>query len=136
MSIGNIQLLARQGCLEIAAQRGLAPEFLRHFDALREDGTSPDVRALRNRETVAIEDTKVERLFAHDQAAAASAKFRAVCSSPLIAPDGLLLGVLATHYAQPHAFLSEEMQAHGRHARHTASLIRWAQAGQMVRATR
>ena len=73
--MGNIQLLNPQGCLEIAVQRGLAPDFLRYYAAIREDGT------LRNRDTVVIEDTKVERPFAHHQAAAASANFRAVCSS-------------------------------------------------------
>lgn len=127
--MGSIQLLNSQGGLEIATQRGFDPKVLSHLTAASADDCSASGRALRHRATVGIEDVQVDVRYAAHRAVAASAHFRAVCSSPLIVPDGSVLGVLSTHFAQPHVFSVPEIEAHGHRARHTASLINWASEG-------
>src|SRR5262249_32760063 len=124
--MGNIQLLNSQGHLEIATQRGFDPKMLSHLTSASADDGSASGRALRHRATVGIEDVQVDVRYAAHRAVAASAHFRAVCSSPLIVPDGSVLGVLSTHFAEPRIFSTPEIEAHGHHARHTASLINWA----------
>ena len=127
--MGSIQLVSPQGHLQIVAQRGFHDEYLRYFGSVGEDDASTYGRALRYRSTIAIEDVETDARYApHHRAVAASANYRAVCSSPLIVPDGRVLGVLSTHFAEPHAFSFPEIEAHGHHAQRTASLMHWAHA--------
>jgi GAF domain-containing protein len=127
--LGHIQMLNRQGLLEISVQRGLGAEFLGHFHTLSTDDTSPSARSLSNRAVVAIEDVNADPSFAPHRHIAELSNFRAVCAAPLITGNGNLLGTISTHFVQPRRFAVSELQRYGRHAVQTASLIRWAQTG-------
>ena len=99
---GNIQLLdPATGSLIIAAQCGFRAEFLEYF-AVVNDGRSACGRAARGGLPVHITDVTTDAAFAPHREAAAAAGFRAVQSTPLIDASGTLLGVLSTHYPEPH----------------------------------
>ena len=127
--LGHIQMLNRQGLLEISVQRGFGAEFLGYFHTVSRDDTSPFARSLSNKAVVAIEDVNADPPFARHRHIAERSNFRAVCSAPLIAPNGNLLGTISTHFVQPRRFTVSELQRYRQHARQSASLIRWAQIG-------
>lgn len=125
--MGSIQLVNAEGHLEMVAQRGFHDEYLRYFGSVGGDDALTYGQALRYHTTIAIEDVETDTRYApHHRAVASSANYRSVCSSPLIVPDGRALGVLSTHFAEPHAFSFPEIEAHGLHAQHTACLVHWA----------
>ena len=99
---GNAQLYdTNSGALEIVAQRGFQQDFLDHFRSVQ-DTTSACGRALQEGRRVIIEDVMTDPEFAPHRAIAASAGFRAVQSTPLMSYDGKLLGMVSTHFKQPH----------------------------------
>ena len=99
---GNVQLLdPATGSLTIAAQCGFRAEFLEYF-AVVNDARSACGRAARGGIPVLITDVTTDPAFAPHREAAAAAGFRAVQSTPLIDATGTLLGVLSTHYREPH----------------------------------
>jgi len=99
---GNVQLYNRQTeTLEIVAQRGFGPEFLDYFRSVP-PGMGACGLALRRRQRVIIEDTEADSAYAPCRAAAAAAGYRAVQSTPMFSRDGELLGMLSTHFWQPH----------------------------------
>ena len=97
---GNVQLYnPYTQALEIVAQRGFQQDFLDYFSSVRED--LPCGRALQRRERVIIEDVETDTAFEpHRQIAAAG--FRAMQSTPLFSRSGEPLGMLSTHFRQPH----------------------------------
>jgi GAF domain-containing protein len=98
---GNVQLLAGD-TLVIVAQRGLSPEFLKAFRYVTAADGSACGRALLLGEPVIIPDTDKDLQFAIYRNIAQQMQFRAVQSSPLICPDGRRIGILSTHFANPH----------------------------------
>ena len=99
---GNVQLYNRQTeALEIVAQRGFGPEFLDYFRSVP-PGMGACGLALRRRQRVIIEDTEADPAYVPFRAAAAAAGYRAVQSTPMFSRDGGPLGVLSTHFRQPH----------------------------------
>ena len=99
---GNVQILdPATGSLRIAAQCGFDAEFLEYF-AVVDDGRSACGRAAKERTQTVIVDVDIDAGFAPHRDIAAAAAFRAVQSTPLIDPDGRLLGVVSTHYPRPH----------------------------------
>jgi GAF domain-containing protein len=97
--LGNIQVVDWQaGYLTIEAQRGFDTEFLEYFTRVPScDGTAC-ARALRNRETIVIDDVMVDRDFTPFRDAACRAGFRSVQSRPLISTNGALVGVMSAHF--------------------------------------
>src|SRR5207248_1837698 len=79
---------------------GLSQEFLDYF-AGGLAGAACD-RAFKRRERVIIEDVQTEPGFAPHRHIAASSGFRAVQSTPLFSRLGEPLGVVSTHFRQPH----------------------------------
>src|SRR5262249_17753203 len=122
-NLGNIQMLSAKGDLEIVTQRGFKPDYLRYFATVTQDDTSSCGRALRLRSTVAVDDVRTDDGYAAHVLVIEAAHCRSVCSSPLIVPDGRILGVLSTHFTQPRSFSPAELSAHGEHARQTALLV-------------
>jgi two-component system CheB/CheR fusion protein len=127
-TMGTIQLYdAQHQSLEIVAQRGLGPEFLAHFQAVRGDDGSACGRALQQRQRVIIEDVQLDPEFAHHQAIAAGAGFRAVQATPLINRQGELLGVLSTYFPtsqRPSQRQLRMLDLYGRQASEFIDLIR------------
>jgi GAF domain-containing protein len=99
---GNIQILDPvTGGLRIAAQHGFDAEFLDHF-AVVDDDQSACGRATRERAQTVIPDVSVDARFAPHRDIAAASSFRAVLSTPLVEPDGRLVGIVSTHYPSPY----------------------------------
>jgi GAF domain-containing protein len=95
---GNIQLRDPvTGLLSIAAQHGFAEEFLAHFASVGNDGSACG-RAAHQRGQIVIRDVRTDPGFAPHRAVAAASGFRAVQSTPVLAPAGRVLGVISTHY--------------------------------------
>lgn len=101
---GNVQLrLSELGALTIAAQRGFASDFLNFFAYVSDDASACSL-AMRSGERVIVEDVAASEIFAgqpsRDVLLAAGA--RAVISTPLMSSGGALLGVISTHFSEPH----------------------------------
>lgn len=105
---GNVQLPVGNE-LVIVAQRGLTEPFLRAFMRVRKDDGCACGRALRLRKSIVVEDVEKDAEFAAFVQDAQTAGFRAVQSTPLFTSDGLLLGVVSTHFANVHVPTPIEM---------------------------
>jgi hypothetical protein len=99
---GNIQLVdPTRGTLRIVAHTGFNSEFLEYFAAV-DDSASACGRAAEQRSQVVIGDVAVDPGFAPHRDIAAASQFRSVQSTPLIAADGALVGMISTHWRRPH----------------------------------
>jgi len=109
--MGNIQLYDPQReVLEIACQRGFASEYLDYFrDVCVNMGTACS-RALASGQRVIIEDVQADPECAPHAQIFAAAGVRAMQSTPLIGSQGQLLGVLSTHFRQPHRPSERELR--------------------------
>jgi GAF domain-containing protein len=109
---GNVQLIDwRSGYLEIKAQRGFRSEFLNFFERVEFDHASACARALRNRNTIVIDDIMADKQFAPYREIACRAGVRAVLSTPLVSSSGAALGVLSIHFPIVHR--PTDMQVRG-----------------------
>ena len=132
---GNLQLYnERTQTLEIVAQRGFGQDFLNHFSAVNESGAACG-RALKRAERVIIEDVLTDPDFAPHRAIAASAGFRAVQSTPLFSRSGEPLGIVSTHFRQPHRPSERELRLTDLYARQAAELIERKRAEDVLRAS-
>jgi PAS domain S-box-containing protein len=132
---GNVQLYNRQTeALEIVAQRGFGPEFLERFRAVP-NGVGSCGLALQRRQRVIIEDTEADPAYAPCRAAAASAGYRAVQSTPMFSRDGEPLGMLSTHFRQPHRPSERELRLTDLYVRHAAGLIERKRDEEALRAS-
>ena len=120
---GNIQIYNPETrALEIFAQRGFQQDFLDYFHSVRDTGTACG-RATELRERVIIEDVETDLEFAPHRHIAASAGFRAVQSTPLFNRGGDLLGILSTHFRQPHRPSPRDLRLTDLYAMHAAEII-------------
>jgi len=126
--MGNIQL-AQDGRLVIVTQRGFEAPFLEHFDGVHE-GRAACGTALASGRRIVVEDVSQSSLFAGtpDLPVLTAAGVRAVQATPLIGPTGRLLGMLSTHYRQPHRHTETELQRVDVLARLAGDLIDRGQA--------
>src|SRR5262249_906917 len=100
--MGNVQLFDPvDGTLGIEAQRGFGDPFLEFFQRVGE-GKAACGTAFRGARQVAVDDVTDSAIFSPGELEAMlDARARAVQSTPLIGPSGLVLGVLSTHYRGP-----------------------------------
>ena len=133
---GNVQLLVGQK-LVIAAQRGLSTDFLRNFRCVTKHDGSACGRALRLGKPIVIPDVEKDLEFAIYRNIAKRTHFRAVQSTPLIRQDGQQLGIVSTHFANPHQpskIELETLQAYAMAASHHAfELLRDRPLDQMAK---
>jgi len=109
---GNVQLMDwRSGHLEIKAQRGFQSEFLNFFERVKFDHGSACARALRNRDTIVIDDIMTDEQFSPYREIGCRAGIRSVLSTPLVSSSGALLGVLSVHFTM--AQRPTDMQVRG-----------------------
>ena len=121
---GNIQVHdPRTGTLRIIAQRGFRPEFLEHFGAVEGGDGSVCGRALGHAGRLSIEDVTLDPAFEPHRAVAVAAGFRGVQSTPLVAHDGAILGMLSTHTREPRRPTERQERLLDLYARHVADLI-------------
>ena len=90
------------GSLDIRVQRGLSDEFVASFGAVREDEPSPCARAFRLKHRVSIPDITQDPRSSVYRAAAEAEGFKAVQATPLITPNGRVVGTLSTHFPKVH----------------------------------
>ena len=120
---GNIQIYNPEpGVLEIIAQRGFQQDFLDYFKTVH-DPAAACGRAIHARERVIVEDVRIDPEFEPHREIAAAAGFCAVHSTPLVSRTGDLLGVLSTHFREPHRPSARELRVTDVYAMHAAELL-------------
>jgi PAS domain S-box-containing protein len=120
---GNVQLYNPETkTLEIVAHRGFQQNFLDYFSSVSETGAACG-RGLQRRERVIIEDVLADPDFEPHRQIAASAGFRAVQSTPLFSRSGEPLGMISTHFRQPHRPSERELRFTDLYARLVAELM-------------
>ncbi|MBV8535753.1 MAG: GAF domain-containing protein [Alphaproteobacteria bacterium] len=119
---GNIQLY-RAGVLAIAVHRGLSPSFLERFQRVAADDDCACGRAMRDGRATIIPDVMLDPEFASFRGIAEESGFRAVQSTPLVTTSGLFIGMLSTHFREPHTPSDEEMTMLGLYATAVADTI-------------
>jgi len=108
---GNIQILdLASRTLTICAQRGFKLDFLDAFRTVSIDDGTACGRALRDNVSVLIHDVQQDPEFAPYRALAAAAGYRAVQSTPVVSSDGKIVGVISTHFHEPHTPARLEMR--------------------------
>ena len=132
---GNIQLLGKTGELRIEAQHGFSPKFLEFFNAVDDHDTSACGAALKTCERVVVEDVERSPVFAGTPALRImlNAGVRAVQSTPMISRTGALVGMLSTHYSQPHVPSERDLRLIDLLARQAADLIEKFRADEQLR---
>ena len=129
---GNLQMLDG-GVLRIAAQRGFESEFLECFREVSVDDPSACGRALHGRSRTVVEDVEEDPSFAPFRAVARTAGYRAVQSTPLLGRDGQLLGVISTHWRDPHRPDEQELRRLDLYSRQVADFIERCRAEERLR---
>lgn len=127
----NLQIVEQNaGTLKIAAQRGFDDAFLAFFKAVRLDDASVCAAALQAADRIIVEDVTQSALFAGQPSlhVLLEASVRAVQSTPLISSGGTILGVISTHFCQPHCLGERELRLLDLLARQAADLLERKQA--------
>ncbi|MBV8495448.1 MAG: PAS domain S-box protein [Gammaproteobacteria bacterium] len=108
---GKVQLLdPERAVLRIAAHRGFQPAFLQFFSEVSAADDSGSARTLRSGARTIIEDVETDAAYAPYREAARAAGYRAVVSAPLISANGAALGVISTHFREPHRPTEQELR--------------------------
>jgi signal transduction histidine kinase len=120
---GNVQLYdAELRGLVIVAQRNFQDPFLEHFALVRRERCACG-RAADTHSRVIVEDVETDEGFAPHRNVAAAAGFRAVQSTPLIGNGGELLGMLSTHFRNPHRPSDYELRLTDIYAQQAARML-------------
>jgi PAS domain S-box-containing protein len=122
--MGNVQLFDPQTReLQIVAHRGFREDFLEYFRSVGGDPSAVCARAAQNGQRAIVEDVEADPAFAPYRAIAASAGFRAVQSTPVTSRSGELLGVLSTHFRNPHRPSEQALRMVDLYARQAAEFL-------------
>ncbi len=122
--MGDLQLVETDNeGLVIAAQRGFQRPFLDFFHRVSIKDESTCARALRTGVRVEIEDIELDAAFARYRPVARDAGYRGVQSTPLIGGGGQKLGVISTHWRQPHRLDDQDERRLDLYARQAAVYI-------------
>jgi PAS domain S-box-containing protein len=121
---GNVQVFnPAVGALEIVAQRGFKQDFLNSFRTVSIGDESACARAMKQGRPVIIEDVESDPDYAPYREIAAAAGYRSVQSTPLVSRRGDLIGILSTHFRQPHRPTDRDLRMLDLYARQAADLI-------------
>jgi signal transduction histidine kinase/DNA-binding response OmpR family regulator len=129
---GHLQLFDRDnGTLVIAAQHGFEEPFLTFF-AEESDDASACAAAMRSKTPVIVEDVTTNEIFVGQpsQKVMIEAGARAVISTPIIAGDGTVQGMVSTHFSSPHRPTDPELHFLGLLAQQGADYLERKQAGE------
>jgi PAS domain S-box-containing protein len=120
---GTIHLYnPKSQALEIVAQRGFRQDFPDDFSSARE-GEAASGRAISRGERVIIEDILTDADFEQLRPIAASVGFRAVQSTPLFSRNGEPLGMISTHFREPHRPSERDLRLTDLYARQAVEMI-------------
>jgi PAS domain S-box-containing protein len=124
---------SEQNELELGASLGFQGDFLDLVDRVPA-GVGACGISFQERRRVVIEDVETDPLLAPYREAARRAGFRAVHSTPLITRRGEIVGVLSTHFRQPHRPSERETRLIDLCARQAVDFIENARLYEQVRA--
>lgn len=134
--MGSIQVLDPQRSqLKLVAWRGFAPESARFWNWVRVDSFSTCGMVLNRGERVIVTDVDdcdflaATRDLEHYHLSGA----RAVQSTPLLSRSGRLMGVISTHWREPHQPSERELRLLDMLARQASDLVERAQAEAALR---
>ena len=136
--MGTLQRCDDAGMLAIVAQTGFEGAFLDAFAHVEPQAGSAWGAAMSTGRRVRVEDARETGLFAGEgsRAAVQSAGVSAVQSTPLFDRGGRLVGMLSTHYRQPHAFGEAELRWLDLVARHASDAIEQEQTNALLEQSR
>jgi signal transduction histidine kinase len=131
---GNVQLYNPQiGALKIVAQRGFRQDFLDYFRTVRVDEGSACAQAMQSGERIIIEDVDLDTSYEPHRRIAAAAGYRGVQSTPLKSRTGNVVGMLSTHFRQPHCLSIRDQRFLDLYARLAADLIERVRSDEALR---
>jgi PAS domain S-box-containing protein len=131
---GNVQLYnPERAALEIVAQQGFRQDFLDYFRFVRVDEGSACAQAMQSGERIIIEDVELDPTYAPHRRIAAAAGYRGVQSTPLKSRSGVVLGMLSTHFRQPHRLSLRDQRLLDLYARLAADLIERTRSDEALR---
>ena len=134
---GNIQLRdPATGVLQIVAQCGFSKAFLDHFARVDSSDDSACGRAVRQGERVIIEDVEQDEGYVPHRGLAAAEGYRAVQATPIRGRDGHAIGMLSTHFREPHRPSDRELQLTDLYLRMVSDFISRARDAETVRTAR
>jgi signal transduction histidine kinase/DNA-binding response OmpR family regulator len=131
---GHIQLLNPNGVLTIGVQHGFDKDFLEHFHEISAEHDSACGRALRSGQTVVIEDVNGDTSYGRLRPIAHAAGYRTVISTPLIAGDGILQGMLSTYFSSVYHADEQELRRLDLYIRQASDFIHRCKTEDALRA--
>jgi two-component system, sensor histidine kinase len=134
---GSVQLLdAQSNTLHVAAQRGVDPWVETHFAALEVSRGATGATKPWCHERVVIEDLAAGTATSFPVQVAQRTGCCAMQSTPLLAADGALVGVLSTHFRAPRKFSQDELRITDLYARQAGIAIQRMRADAALIAAR
>jgi PAS domain S-box-containing protein len=134
---GNIQLLdPTSGALELVVQHGFQQPFLDFFARVTREDAAACGKALHSAGRVIVHDVATSAVFSGQPSREVllAAGVRAVQSTPLISSRGAVLGMLSTHFPQPHTPNDHELRLIDLLARQAADYIERSHSERLLRA--
>ena len=132
---GNLQLYdPGERFAEDRGAPGLEPTFLDYFTAV-EEGTGTCGAVLKRRERVIIGDVLTDPGFQPQLEIVTAAGYRAVQSTPLFSRAGNILGMISTHFRQPHRPQERDLCVLDLYAMQAAAIIECRLAEAALRAS-
>lgn len=118
--MANVQLRDQNDALRIVAQRGFAGAFLDFFEVVDDEESACGVALQSGRPTL-VDDVARSPIFhgRPSQDAMLAAGSRAVISVPIIAPGGVPVGMLSSHYREPRTWTQADVEQLDQIARRT-----------------
>jgi len=134
-SLGLLSLYdADDDHLNVGASLGFDEDFLKLIEGMPASGVAYGT-CFQERRRVIVADVESDLLFASHREAARQAGFQAVHSTPLITRLGRVIGVLSTHFREPHEPSEREMRLIDLCARQAVDFIENARLyGQLLEA--
>lgn len=132
----SMQMLdAGRGELRLLAFRGFHPDSAKFWEWVRPASGSTCGRAMATRQRVVVSDTETCEFMAgtEDMHFYRRSKIRAVQSTPLLSRSGELLGMVSTHWKQPHNPTERELRLFDILARQAADLIERVRSEEVLR---
>jgi PAS domain S-box-containing protein len=131
---GSVQLYdEREQSLKIVAQRGFDEVFLDHFQDVKADANSSCGLALKRRERVILEDLSRQSEFHELAEFLGRYGVCAVQSTPIYSQGDKLLGMLSTHFTEPHRPSEREMRLLDLYSQQAERVIERKQAEEAIR---
>jgi PAS domain S-box-containing protein len=137
--MGTFQMLRPEtGELELLACKGLHPASVTHWERVAAESECVYGTALREGRRVVVEDVETSPITASspDLPYFRLSGIRGVQSTPLVSRDGHLVGMIATHWREPHRPAERELHLMDVLARQAADLIQQKQTQERLEEAR